>query len=381
MANAKEIIQIIENTPIDQSILIEGIHGIGKSEVIKDHFENLGYRVEVLFLGQMSDAGDLLGLPERKKIKVDKKEMTITDFCPPAWFPNSENEKVILFLDEINRAKPEVLQVIMELVLNRKLYNRVLPKNCRILSAQNPIDDGLYQVDELDPALLDRFNKYVFKPTVDEWINWGVRNKVSNHILGFISRHNDHLDPPHSKEYKIGTVSPSRRSWKKVSDIISSTDLLENDVDILKTMMLGIVGERSVSAFSKYLREKKNGVHVGTMITNFNDKIKSSLLAMSVQDFVNLNREIIHWFNNNEKLFTENNKSIIADYSYNLQKYLEIIHVEAMAEFYGLLSDENIKGKSWVKLLLIHNHQLASKMMDILSGDSGESKELEENLA
>lgn len=382
MANVKEITQIIEQTPNDQPVMLEGIHGIGKSEAIKDHFEKKGYRVVVLFLGQMSDAGDILGLPERKEIEVEGKKITTTDFCPPAWWPHSENEKVILFLDELNRAKPEIHQVIMDMVLNRKLYNRKLPEDCRIVAAVNPLEDGIYQVEELDPALLDRFNKYEFKPTTEEWIDWAVKNKVHKYVMGFISRHNNLLDPPHQKEYRAGFVTPSRRSWKKVSDILNNTKMLDN-VNLLKTTLLGIVGTSATSAFGKYLKEANTGIHAGSLITKYNAKMEAILLTMNTQDFVALNREICFWFeNNHQDIFTKSNKTNASTYTYNLEKYLNIIPAEVMAEFISLMSDANREGKNWPKKVIDLNHEIGNKMIDMLAGeDDSEDDKLKENIA
>ena len=50
-------------TPPEQNIMLAGRHGIGKSQILTSYFEELGMKVVALFLGQMSDPGDLLGLP------------------------------------------------------------------------------------------------------------------------------------------------------------------------------------------------------------------------------------------------------------------------------------------------------------------------------
>ena len=101
--NTKELLELLETTPASQNIMLSGKHGIGKSKIITDHYESQGVRVVTLFLGQMSDPGDLIGLP-RKDEDTDK-----TVFMPPFWFP-IDGEPVVLFLDELNRARSEVLQ-------------------------------------------------------------------------------------------------------------------------------------------------------------------------------------------------------------------------------------------------------------------------------
>jgi len=377
VASIKETMKIIEMTPNDQPIMLEGIHGIGKSECVKEHFEKLGYRVVILFLGQMSDAGDILGLPDRQEIEVDGVKSKVTNFCPPAWWPQNMDEKVIIFLDELNRAKPELHQVIMDMVLNRRLYNRPLPTNTQIIAAINPLDDGYYQVEEMDPALIDRFNKYEFKPTVDEWLDWALEKKVNRNIMGFVSRNNDLLDPPSSKEYRVGKVYPSRRSWKKISDILNENPDALSSLDNFKTMMLGIVGDRATSAFGKYLKEVGTGIHAGKLLTEYDDKIEATLLTMNVQDFIHLNRQIIMWFSENEKILAKNSKGNNAKITYNLQKYLETIPAETMAQFYGLLAEENRDNKTWPKLLMSINPSLGLKMIDMMNGEENKKEDPE----
>ena len=58
---------ILDNTPAEQNIMLVGKHGIGKSRILEDYFSKRGERVVTLFLGQMSDPGDLIGLPEKNE--------------------------------------------------------------------------------------------------------------------------------------------------------------------------------------------------------------------------------------------------------------------------------------------------------------------------
>ncbi len=102
--DAKELLEILAMTPAEQNIMLAGAHGIGKSRILTDYFESKGVPVITLFLGQMSDPGDLIGLP-------NKNEKTgNTEFLPPYWFP-TDNQPIVLFLDEVNRARPEISDV------------------------------------------------------------------------------------------------------------------------------------------------------------------------------------------------------------------------------------------------------------------------------
>lgn len=128
--DVKQLLDILAMTPAEQNIMLAGAHGIGKSRILTDYFESKGIPVVTLFLGQMSDPGDLIGLPGKNE-KTGK-----TDFLPPYWFP-TDGKPIVLFLDELNRARPEILQSVMDLTLNRKLAGKALPEGSRIISAVN----------------------------------------------------------------------------------------------------------------------------------------------------------------------------------------------------------------------------------------------------
>jgi len=365
MPSIKEMVQIIDATPIDQAILLKGIHGIGKSEIISSVYSKKGYRVVTLFLGQASDAGDIIGLPDRQKIDG----MIKTVFAPPFWWPTNEDENVLIFLDELNRGKPEVMQCIMDMVLNRKLNGRALPKNTRVIAAMNPIDDaGFYQVDELDPALLDRFNEYDFKPTIDEWLDWATETGVNEWVTSFISKNGDHLDPITDVKSgaKVGKIQASRRSWKRVSDIINNSS--DIDITTLTNIVFGIIGDRSTAMFIKHIRENGHGLSAEKVITKFSDAVKNKLKTMNVQDIIHTNRQISIWLEQNVDTLKKD-RELGKKYAKNIQSYLNTINAEAMAEFFDILSTANNSNKKWPQVLLDLNPDISNKFFQILSGN------------
>ena len=119
--NTTELQQLLDITPADHNIMLVGKHGIGKSEILTEYYSRRGMKVVPLFLGQMSDPGDLIGIPNKNE------ETGKTEFMPPYWFP-LDGKPIVLFLDELNRARPEILQTIMDLALNRTLAGRALPE-------------------------------------------------------------------------------------------------------------------------------------------------------------------------------------------------------------------------------------------------------------
>ena len=115
--NTTELLQLLDITPDSHNLMLVGRHGIGKSEILTEYYSAKGMKVVALFLGQMADPGDLIGIPS-KNVETGK-----TEFMPPYWFP-LDGRPIVLFLDELNRARPEILQTIMDLALSRKLAGR-----------------------------------------------------------------------------------------------------------------------------------------------------------------------------------------------------------------------------------------------------------------
>ena len=95
----KGLEELLDLTPASQNVMLVGKHGIGKSEILTHYFSRKRMKVVTLFLGQMSDPGDLIGLPTKDEATGK------TDFLPPYWFP-TDGEPIVLFLDELNRARP-----------------------------------------------------------------------------------------------------------------------------------------------------------------------------------------------------------------------------------------------------------------------------------
>lgn len=246
--NTTELRSLLDITPADQNIMLVGSHGIGKSEILTEYFSSKGMKVVPLYLGQMSDPGDLIGIPNRNE-STGK-----TDFMPPYWFP-LDGRPIVLFLDELNRARPEVLQTIMDLALNRKLAGRSLPEGSRIISAVNEGDQ--YQLTDLDPALVSRFNVVSFRPTVQEWLLWAEKSGVDSRVMEFIRENPIWLDKnPDAKEGADTGLdkTPDRRAWKRVSDVLRTAG--ETGPVVTKAIS-AIVGAKAASALVGSISSKK----------------------------------------------------------------------------------------------------------------------------
>ena len=318
--NTTELLQLLDITPADHNIMLVGKHGIGKSEILTDYYNKKGMPVVALFLGQMSDPGDLLGLP-------NKDEATgKTTFMPPYWFP-VDGKPIVLFLDELNRARPEILQTIMDLALNRKLAGRQLPAGSRIISAVNAGDE--YQLTDLDPALVSRFNIMGFRPTVQEWLLWARKAGVDGRVIDFIEENPIWLDKdPDAKEGADTGLdkTPDRRGWKRVSDIVKgATDL----GGVVTKAISAVVGAKAASAFLSNVSARK--IVTGREVLSDFGKVKERLEGYELHELSVVN-DGIYRFLEVEKVAAKDK----AAYSKNLEAYFDFLaksKKEAAAHF------------------------------------------------
>ena len=322
--NISELKETLEFTPSTQNIMLVGKHGIGKSEILTSYFNSKGMKVVTLFLGQMADPGDIIGIPSKvEKQDADGKATSRTDFTPPYWFPQ-DDQPIVLFLDELNRARPEILQTVMDLTLNRKLAGKALPEGSHVISAVNDGDE--YQLTDLDPALVSRFNIYEFKPTVEEWLNWAVSQGLDERVINFIQDNPTWLDGD-SSDYKGLDKSADRRAWKHVSDIMLKVKDIK---DIHKRIIAGIVGAGAAAAFIQSTLQHK--AITGKDLLLKYDKVIKTVEKYQLHEYAILNESVFRFLENTK--LNEREKKLAAK---NLGQYIDFLRTkkkkEALANF------------------------------------------------
>ena len=183
---------------IKDAVLLRGPHGIGKSAVPAGVSKTSGKRLLDVRLSLFTE-GDLVGVPDHERIK----STGVTSFAPPDWLHAACNEPVVLFLDEINRATPGVQNSAFQLVLDREVKGWRLHPETRVFAAIN--DSPEYNVNEMDPALLDRFVVYDLVPTHKDWLVWATAEGLDDLVVDFIRQHPEHLRP--TKSVEPGSIS------------------------------------------------------------------------------------------------------------------------------------------------------------------------------
>lgn len=182
------------------NVLFVGRHGVGKTAIVKETFESHGLNWRYFSASTMDPWVDFVGVPREKtedklpeqfhiiqelarisvKLAADwvesnwrlgtesayevvkhamtrREGVTHLDIVRPFSFATGEVEA--LFFDEFNRSPKKVRNAVMELIQFKSINGHKFPKLKMIWAAINPDDEseGIYDVEKLDPAQLDRF--------------------------------------------------------------------------------------------------------------------------------------------------------------------------------------------------------------------------------
>ena len=212
----------------------------------------------------------------------------------------------------------------MDLTLNRKLAGKALPEGSHVISAVNDGDE--YQLTDLDPALVSRFNIYEFKPTVEEWLNWAVSQKLDERVINFIQDNPTWLDGD-TKEYRGLEKSADRRAWKHVSDVMLKVDDIK---DIHKRIIAGIVGAGAAAAFIQSAQQR-HAITGKDLLLKY-DKTMKTVEKYQLHEYAILNESVFRFLENTK--INEREKKVVAK---NLGQYIDYLRKmkkkEALANF------------------------------------------------
>ena len=194
------------SSEIQQSLMIWGPPGIGKSSIVADIVTRHDFQFVDLRLSQLAPT-DLRGLPVA--------ENGLSKWFPPEFLPTGG--KGVLFLDEINMAPPAMQGVAQQLILDRKVGSYQVPAGWFIWAAGNRKEDKA-AVYQMPSALANRFMHLEITPDFESFKFWGLQNEVSEEILAFLAFRPSLLHKIHNKH----PAWPSPRSWEMADKLFKA---------------------------------------------------------------------------------------------------------------------------------------------------------------
>ena len=182
-------------------LMVWGAPGIGKTAILMSVLEEMksdfpDYQLIVKTLS--NETPDNFTLP--KYVNVNGTEMA--DDVPKTWLPvykpsGDANEDAIrdskcgnglLFIDELSRATPQVLNVILPLINEGIINGYKLGSGWTIIVASNRAEDETSGQTNIGNALGNRFAQVYYEPTVDTWMEWAKNEGyISPLLLSWLS--------------------------------------------------------------------------------------------------------------------------------------------------------------------------------------------------
>ena len=192
----KQEIKICLNDHNQARLMIWGAPGIGKTAILMNVLEEMkstypDYRLIVKTLS--NETPDNFTLP--KYVEIEGQDFA-TD-VPKTWLPvykptgnPTEDKKLsdacgngLLFIDELSRATPQVLNVVLPLV-NEGIFNGYkLGDGWCIICASNRAQDETSGQSKIGNALANRFAQVYYEPTVKTWRKWADKQKFISPLL------------------------------------------------------------------------------------------------------------------------------------------------------------------------------------------------------
>lgn len=217
------------------AVVIHGAPGTGKSQITHAVARSLTAHLTEL-RGALLDPVDLMGLP------LISNGQTV--FAPPKMLPTAQTLG-ILFLDELNRAVAMVQNALMQLVLDRRLGEYLVPDQTVVIAACNRESDG-GGVTRMNSALSNRFMHFELEPDLDDWCQWADIADLDPMVVAFL-RFRPELFHAFDRNVR---AYPTPRSWEFVSRICK----MQPSADISLAMYAGCVGYGAALEFAAFER-------------------------------------------------------------------------------------------------------------------------------
>jgi len=345
--NVKETKFTLKNMTPRESVLIEGDHGLGKSEVIAqvvaELSKELGKPFQLIdFRLAQCEVGDLIGMMRHvdtfqavrclyvdgKKVEssVEIKNCTVHDIAD--WFPTDPDSYGYLFLDELWRASRDLQNAVMELALDYRYHFRELPQNWRVVAASNN-NMQRYKGTVPEPALYSRFLKIQFGPTTEEWLDHASDKGIHIAVIKYISKIPGDLEIPET--YEPGTIVPDRRSWFKLGKDMNhfaeiGHDML-NDLGYLTQFAIGRLGSSVAVNFVEYIRKSYKIYSPEDILDKITNVMEQEFQNSEPAEIGYYNRILVKYMKKSEIELTKKQSD-------NLARYVKAIPRETASGFW-----------------------------------------------
>lgn len=168
------------------NVMLIGLHGVGKTEDILRLVKSRGLKLKYYSCSTLDPYTDLVGVPV-----PTMDPATGVEYLKMVR-PRDVDDAEFIFFDEFNRADPKVHNAIFEIIQFGSINGDKLPNLKCVWAAMNPPGED-YKVEDLDPALIDRFDVFVEvapAPSVNYMHGAGLPKPIAQALFTWWRDHN-----------------------------------------------------------------------------------------------------------------------------------------------------------------------------------------------
>ena len=281
------------NNPTGTPVVLVSQPGQGKTAVVYALAAEHDYEV-ITIVGSQKDRTDITGMPTLVDFTVTRPDGTVdkarqVEYAVEKWQRTvMENKRVVVFLDELNTAPPDVVSSLLTILADRRFPNgEVMPEETVILGAMNDRDTGS-EYHDMSPALANRLCLAAYHMPLGAWLDgvrraWGktvgereqwMRRAIADFVdenPGYANMPNDPMgetvnaaqfgfasDP--ANDMIAAHAFPSYRSWDRLATKLAHASLLEDgspDTELEHVYAGGMIGFKAASAFREFLKRRR----------------------------------------------------------------------------------------------------------------------------
>ena len=281
------------NDPTGTPVVLISQPGQGKTAVVYALAAEHDYEV-ITIVGSQKDRTDITGLPTLVNFTVTRPDGTVdevrqVEYAVEKWQRVvMERKRVVVFLDELNTAPPDVVSSLLTILADRRFPNgETMPEETIILGAMNDRDTGS-EYHDMAPALANRLCLVGYHMPLGAWLD-GVRRAwgktvsereqwMRRAIADFVDENPGFANMPHDpmgetvNAAQFGFASdpandmvaahafPSYRSWDRLATKLAYTSPLDDgspDTELEHVYAGGMIGFKAAFAFREFLARRR----------------------------------------------------------------------------------------------------------------------------
>jgi hypothetical protein len=200
------------------------------------------------------------------------------------------------------------MQAAFQIVLDRELNGWKLHPDTRVYAAINTA--ASYTVNEMDPALLDRFFVVDLDISVDEWLEWAAKSEtMSPIVVDWIRSNRAFADP--APGGAAGSVQPSRRSLERLSLAYKAAKVTPKS-PLFYTLALGFLGLEGAQSLAAWAKNNDNNIEPGEALEDWQGLCAKKFKRLGIDEQLNVIVKVTEELVRRGEAATDNNVAQVA---------------------------------------------------------------------